>query len=113
MIVATMLGLRPVVLPHGQLRVIVGDEDAQKPRKNLQNGGAKESKERAFIRYKNAFAALGGKATANMLEQFGFDRSAAQKWLSRYDGKFVRRYGRVAGPFTNNRLMWEWINGDE
>lgn len=105
MIVATLLGLKPIRLPCG--KVTKHSLDAKKV---VVNTLAEKHADDAYKRYSKAFAKLGGRATAQqiIIACKGIDPS---KWLKKHDGKYVKRDGfSQKKKGERPRQVWQWID---
>lgn len=105
MIVATLLGLRPLILPDG--KVTKYSLDAPQVVVNIL---AEQMADEAYKRYSKALKKLGGRGTAQqiMIACKGIDPS---KWLLNHEGTHVKRDGFSRDLKRGKpRQIWAWIS---
>lgn len=103
MIVATVLGLKPLRLPDGKVTKYKLDT----PKPKTANTTAEKTAAEAFKRYENAFKQLGGRGTVVQIHMAsGVEPS---KWLNNHEGVFVKKDGLVKAN-RKPRQIWAWIS---
>lgn len=103
MIVATVLGLKPLRLPDGKVTKYKLDP----PKQITKSVAAKNSEDAAFKRYADAFKKLGGRGT--VIEIHTTCGVEPSKWLNNHEGVFVKKDGLVKAN-RKPRQIWAWIS---
>ena len=102
MIVATVLGLKPLRLPDGKVTKYRLDQ----PKPKVVSVASEKAAAEAFTRYSEAFKKIGGRGTVKQIHlASGVEPS---KWLNNHEGVYVQKDGLVKAQ-RKPRQIWQWI----